>query len=315
MLLPDDRLQATVAYLQARPALQRRWVRRVLATEELAPYTVSRHRMPLVGKIGYLAMGGVDLACCNPSMREEVAAKLRAADAVTVRDRVTLAHLQACGIEASLIPDPAALVAESFGPMIDALGRKNDVGRLAQSMPQGYLALQFSAEFADDCTLDALAGQLAQVARSSGLGLVLFRAGAAPWHDDLPMLRRLAARLQSHAVAVFESLNVWDICALLARCRGYCGSSLHGRIVSMAFGRPRVNVQPSREAPKPSKQRAYVQTWDGEHGPGVVEPEGIAKGCLEVLRADGAPLDAQASRMARDFREGFERVRAALTAH
>jgi hypothetical protein len=46
--------------------------------------------------------------------------------------------------------------------------------------------------------------------RSTGLGVVLFRAGAAPWHDGLAMPARIAARMPSAAVRLFRSpWNLW----------------------------------------------------------------------------------------------------------
>ena len=81
----------------------------------------------------------------------------------------------------------------------------------------------------------------------TGYGVAFFRAGAAPWHDDLACYRRVAARMRTAAVKIFTSLDIWDICALIAASRAYCGSSLHGRIVAMAYALPRLNlIHPSQ---------------------------------------------------------------------
>lgn len=45
---------------------------------------------------------------------------------------------------------------------------------------------------------------------------MLFQAGSAPWHDDPDCLARLARRLSAARVRVFRSLQLWDICALIA---------------------------------------------------------------------------------------------------
>ena len=86
---------------------------------------------------------------------------------------------------------------------------------------------------------------------------MLFRAGSAPWHDDPDCLQRLARRLPGARVQVFQSLQLWDICALIAGSRGFCGSSLHGRIVATAFARPRLNVL-APQASEPGKVEAYT---------------------------------------------------------
>ena len=87
---------------------------------------------------------------------------------------------------------------------------------------------------------------------------MLFRAGVAPWHDDLETLRRLADRLETRVpVALFESAHVLDICALLAGARAYVGTSLHGWVVAHAFGVPaRCLVHGPAD-----KAACYLDTW------------------------------------------------------
>jgi hypothetical protein len=275
MLLPPGEAQATIAYLEAHPALQDEWVRRMVGRDAQAPYVVSRRDVPGVTRVVHAGVGGVDLDRVDAALREEVLGRLAEADAVGVRDEHTLAHLAAAGIAAQPIPDPAALVAELFGALVHRRARGGEVARVLHDFPDGYLAVQFGAEFGDDDTLARIATQLAHVAVRDRLGVVLFRAGAAPWHDDPDALARIAARLPAGVAHVFESLDLWDLCALIAMSRGFCGSSLHGRIVAMAFALPRVNVRPAA-ATHIGKHAAYAATWDTSGMPGLVDADDIA---------------------------------------
>ena len=63
----------------------------------------------------------------------------------------------------------------------------------------------------------------------------------------------------STGARVFESLALWDICALIAASRGFAGSSLHGRIVAQAFGVPVLEGI----VPIGPKVAAYRETWAG----------------------------------------------------
>src|SRR5690606_16111684 len=183
-----------------------------------------------------------------------------------------------------------------------------EVAGIVRAFPRGYLAVQFSADFGDDATLAAIAAQLDLAAAATGLGVALFRAGAAPWHDDLDVLRRVAARARAAAVRVFESLDVWDICALVAASSGYCGSSLHGRIVATAFALPRVTLHhPSRDA-RPGKHAAYAATWEPAGGPGSVGAEHIARGIEDALAVDPRRLRQTADALAARHREGFDAI-------
>lgn len=308
MLRPPEQAPATVAYLEARPEEKEAWTRARLGRPDLAPYTVSRHLFPQAARISYNAVGGVALDRCAPAYRAEVLAKLKQTDAVGVRDRQTLAHLEAAGIAARLMPDPAVLVAELFGAAIRQHAQQGEVARLRHTFPQGYLAVQCSADFGDDATLATLAAQLDTVATATGLGVALFRAGAAPWHDDLATLERLAARMHTRAVAVFRSLHLWDICALIASSRAFCGSSLHGRIVAMAFGLPRLNLcagTPNAMYAMASKQAAYAATWEATGLPDVVDVGDLADGLQQALAADPALLHQTATALAQCYRAAF----------
>lgn len=274
-------------------AARRAWARGFLGVGDLAPYTVSPQRFP-GASIRYAAVGGVELAASPADLRAEVMAKLAAAEAISVRDRRTQAALQAAGLHAQLVPDPVALVAELFGERIARHRAPGKPAALAQAFPQGYLAVQFSADFGDDATLAALAGQIDAVASATGLGIVFFRAGAAPWHDDLDVYRRAAGRLRIAQARLFESLDIWDICALIAGSRGYCGSSLHGRIVAMAHALPRVNLVRDGTGGQASKQAAYARTWERPGQPGVVPPPELAAGLLAALAQEAGRLHAVA---------------------
>ncbi|MDP1654738.1 MAG: polysaccharide pyruvyl transferase family protein [Hylemonella sp.] len=313
MLLPPDEVQATLAYLQAQPQEQAAWVQDMTGSAGQAPYVTDRTHWPALQRVLYAGVGGVQLAQSEPGLRAEVLAKLRAADAVGVRDVQTQRTLQAAGIDATLLPDPAVLVAELFGERITQHGAQGEVAPLRQTFPQGYLAVQCSAEFGDDTTLNALAAQLKQVAAACGLGLLLLRAGAAPWHDDLGVLQRLATRLAPATVQVAESLNVWDICALIAHSRGYCGSSLHGRIVAMAYALPRINLRPPASPQQAAKQAAFAATWDDANVPATVDVPQLADAMQQALALPSRALQDTADRLAAQYRRGFEALRTQLT--
>lgn len=312
MLLAPGEARAITADPHALPPDRHAWAAALLGTTARAPYVVTRSRFPSAGRIVFDAVGGADLDLSDSALRAEVLAALADADYVGVRERRTLRTLGAAGIDARLLPDPAVMAAELFGERIRERGELGEVAAVRAAFPGGHLAAQFSAEFGDDATLAALAAQLARVVHETGLGVALFRAGAAPWHDDLDGLQRLAARMPAGSARVFASLDVWDICALIAASRGYCGSSLHGRIVAMAFALPRVNVRAVPSGAGPGKHEAFAATWETAGVPRVVGVRGVAQGLRRALGVDAGVLRLTAARLADAHRRGFEEIRAAL---
>lgn len=312
MLLPPDQAQATIARLDAHPRERLTWAQDFLSCPQLAPYTLAPGLFEPKNPVVYNGVGGVGLASRDANFRTEVEAKLRAADHIGVRDRITLACLAAAGIEARLMPDPAVMVADLLGEEISRHASEGETAQVLETFPQGYIAVQFSADFGDDATLAEIAAQLDQVSHATGLGIVFFRAGAAPWHDELDCYQCTASRMQSPAVKIFTSLNLWAICALIAHSRAYCGSSLHGRIIAMAFALPRINLRHPSETSPQTKQEAYVTTWEEPGIPITIEVSNIDQGLREAMAADPAALRQKARALASRYRMEFEIIRAKL---
>lgn len=133
-----------------------------------------------------------------------------------------------------------------------------------------------------------------------------FRAGAAPWHDDLDTYRRLIARIGDTALKIFASLDLWDICALIAHSRIFCGSSLHGRIVAMAYARPRVTIVHAEEGMQAPKQAAFAATWEPPEIAAMANVHALAAATDAALGADETLLRHTADNLARRYREAFE---------
>jgi hypothetical protein len=304
MLLDPAEVDATLAALAAHPEDEPAWRRAMLGTDDELPYVVGRDAFRWLASVAFAGVGGVALDALPAATRATLLARLTSADALTVRDAVTQAQLHAAGVVAPLMPDPAELVETLFGDAIRARVNDPPIADLRKAFPGGWLAVQLSTEFADDATLARIAAQLAAIPDDTGLGIVLFRAGAAPWHDDADLLARLAGRLPVRHVRVFDSLDVWDLCALLAHAHACLCSSLHGALVARAFGVPALGIEP----PDPAQGRklaAYVSTWHALDAPVLRHYDDLGVHLRDALAADPAPRRAHA-------RERASRALAAL---
>ena len=307
MLAPAQRVQALIAeegeWLRDSP----KWAREHVGVASLAPYALSKSALSgvRVQHLSFNAVGGVDLDVRDTALRADVVAALQSADSITVRDWQTLARLSEMGVNARLIPDPAVMTAALFGVTIRRHAASEAMREVREAFPRGYAAVQFSADFGDDATLDMLAAQLALVTESHGVGIVLFRAGAAPWHDDLAVYERLARRLPAPTLRVVASANLWDICTLIGESRVYCGSSLHGRIVAMAYALPRVNISHPDHLASSRKHAAYAATWEAAGLAGTAPLDGLANAVDNAMAADLETLRNTASELARRYRTEF----------
>ncbi|MCG5072692.1 polysaccharide pyruvyl transferase family protein [Paraburkholderia tagetis] len=308
MLSPPGSTQTLIAQEKAWKDDPLAWAQIHTGVAARAPYLLSRAAFAQVqiDTLLFHAVGGVDLERRDAPFRAEVLEKLRHADHLSVRDRQTRDQLRVQGIDAQLIPDPAVMVAELFGARISNRAAQGAVKTVLQTFPQGYIAIQFDAGFGDDATLDRLACEIARAARKTKFGIVLFRAGAAPWHDDLDIYGRLGARIEGTPFSVFASLNLWDICALIAHSRIYCGSSLHGRIVAMAFARPRINLAHAADATRPTRQAAFAATWEPAEIAATANAHEVAEAIETALNVDAALLRHTADDLVGRYRTAFE---------
>ncbi|WP_194711925.1 polysaccharide pyruvyl transferase family protein [Noviherbaspirillum soli] len=281
MLLPPRQAMPIVNCLDHDLQGRAAWAHERLRRPDLAPYLAA----PAGLRVLHVAVGGVGLAQCDAAMQREVLDKLRQAEAVSVRDGITHGLLARAGIASRLMPDPAALTARLLDRRIRRHAHGSALSALRQRFPRGYLAVQLSADFGDDFTLDALARALDLAARETGCGIVFFRAGAAYWHDDIDCYRRVIRRMRTPA-AILHSLNLWNICALIAGARCYLGSSLHGRIVAMAYALPRLNLGLPGQEGVPTKQAAYAATWDMPAMPGVLPVHALPEGLHRAMGTD-----------------------------
>lgn len=289
------------------------WAQAHLGLPTRSPYVLSRALLPQARRVLFNAIGGVDLDRRDGAMRAHIIEALRLANDVTVRDALTRDTLEAAGIATQLLPDPAVMVETLFGEDIRHRAEVEPVSSIRHACPNGYIAVQFSADFGDDRTLSDIAAQLDVAARSQRLGVAFFAAGAAPWHDDLEAYERTRQRMRTSSVFIMDSANIWDICALIEGCRIYCGSSLHGRIVATAFGLPRVNLRhPARTEPR-SKQSAFSQTWEDPDMPAEIDVSQAARGIDDALRVDRARLRQLARTLVQAYQTGFARVPAILS--
>lgn len=297
MLLDQATADELIARYADDPAAAAAWAARQLGTSRTMPYVVGRDALAPGGKLIFNAVGGVEWVSLSDAQRDEVKAALRQADWLSVRDHVTQAALRAEGIDAPLCPDPAVMVADCLGEVIRQRQQQGAVKAMRDAFPQGYLACQFSADFADDASLDALAEGLSRVVAATGLGVALFRAGAAPWHDDPALYAKLLHRLPPGTVRLFPSLHLWDICALIAASRGVVGSSLHGRIVALAYNLPRVSLALPQQGMRPGKVAAFAETWEPDAVPRSVTLDRIEPAVLQALAVPADVLHDNAAQL------------------
>jgi hypothetical protein len=131
--------------------------------------------------------------------------------------------------------------------------------------------------------------------------LALFRAGTAPWHDDPRLYQGLLHRLPAGSARIFDSLHLWDVCALIGASRGVVASSLHARLAALVWGLPRVSLALPQQGTRAGKVAAFADTWEPASQPCGVEPGRIGAAVREAFAASADVLTDNAADLRRRF--------------
>ena len=165
-----------------------------------------------------------------------------AAAYVAVRDQQSLVALRGAGIDGAIevVPDTALDIAEvfsadeldeSYAALLAAHGRER---------PERALAVHVNRRYLSGGAIEATAGHLDRIATATGSTPILLALGRC--HDDDETARAIGARLACDHIVVDRPAGLREIVAAISRADAYAGSSLHGMITALAFGRPAVVI-------------------------------------------------------------------------
>lgn len=246
----------------------------------------------------YNAVGGCHLDKLPEALQGWARTALAQAAWVSVRDSATRDLLAMAGGPAPrLSPDSAVIMRELIAGRDLEHRRARLMARIGLPGP-GYVAVQVALPWLTG-TEEALAAAFGRLHARTGLPLVAFAIGRAAGHEDQVAARRLAARLGP--VAWFrrapEDLDILDIMALIAGAACYAGTSLHGYITALAFGRPRLGLHPGVR-----KLALFHDDWDLATLPGAVAPAELPAAAEAAMAHGPQALAAQAGRLAGIYR-------------
>lgn len=174
-----------------------------------------------------------------------------------------------------------------------------------------YLLIQLNDNYILEHSSESIAEAIAEAANNFCLSVLFQPAGTAPGHDSLEMLDEIARRTrdlrrQDIAIHTQRDRNIWTQVAAIAHSACFVGTSLHGRIVASAYGRPRVSL-------KNHKVNAYASTWESDlDQPFEIPLNRLCDSIGRAMKADRIRLQTHATRQANDALLGFSNLRERL---
>ena len=256
--------------------------------------------------VAFNAVGGSNLAHRQESWRNDVLSAVQNAVFASVRDRETY-HLLGGEISgAKLMPDSAAALPEFFpATSLEATASSKIQSILRDKTP--FICFQLHRYFSAE-KLSKFAAQLDELQSNEGFRIILLPIGHATGHSDHHSLQKIKHAMRKPC-ELLGRLNLMDTIALLSRCSVYAGTSLHGLITAMSYGRPYATIG------KAPKCKSFLDTWC----PQELRPPARAKNLAHILaeRAATPPekLAAQASETCRTALSGIDMLVKRTTRH
>ena len=157
-----------------------------------------------------------------------------------------------------LNPDSAVMTKELFHDEIDDTAKDVLKELFPDDQIRGtqkkYIAVQHSKHQLPGKTKE-LAEMLDAVSIETGAIIVFFAAGIAEGHDSFPLYHEVSLFMKEPNI-VYEVENVWKVVALISRAEAVLGTSLHVRIMSFIYFKPRITWCDDH------KYRKFISLWD-----------------------------------------------------
>ena len=197
-----------------------------------------------LGAAAQAAHAGAKLAWNAPGVPRSLAglpglqASLACADLLSVRDAASAAHLGPAA-HPTIVPDTALDLARMWPAATLAEHATRAFARQGLSRPARWIALHANDRYLDGDAA-AMAARLAALAQACDAVPVLLALG--PCQGDDALARAIGAHLPPGSLVLDQPAGLREIAGLIAHAEAYAGSSLHGLISALSYGRPAMVV-------------------------------------------------------------------------
>ena len=197
-----------------------------------------------LGPAAQAARAGAKLAWNAPGVPRSLAglpgleAALACADLLSVRDAASAAHLGPTA-RPTIVPDTALDLARMWPAATLADHATRAFARHGLPRPARWIALHANDRYLDGDAA-AMAAHLTALARAHDAVPVLLALG--PCQGDDALARAIGAHLPPGSLVLDQPAGLREIAGLIAHAEAYAGSSLHGLISALSYGRPALVV-------------------------------------------------------------------------
>ncbi|MGY8642073.1 MAG: polysaccharide pyruvyl transferase family protein [Verrucomicrobiales bacterium] len=252
-------------------------------------------------KSAFHAVGLSELETLDEVRKSELLRVLGEADFLGVRDSTGADFLEKEGLSVERMPCGVTMLPR----VCRKVWAKNETGSamaaVKERFPNGWISVQVSGYRKK--TFKPLIKSIAEKCARMNLGVVFFAAGTATGHDDVVELAKRANSFPENGAMFFPFRNIWDISSLISESQMCIGTSLHGRIVAMSAGIPRINL-----AVNFTKIKSYCRLWEHSAVPFELTAEQLGDHFENLIEMDRGMLKAHSLWLQESYLTSFEKM-------
>ena len=168
---------------------------------------------------------------------------LNGADHVTLRDEASRVFLGAPGSRVDVVPDTALTISAVWPAATLQAAAQSAFAAADMAVPERWIAVHLNERYIGG-DLRAACSAVNRIAAKLDAMPVLLAIG--PCHGDDALARRALPFIPKPVLVVDQPHGLQQIAGLIAHAQAYVGSSLHGLITALSYGRPGIAVARTR---------------------------------------------------------------------
>jgi polysaccharide pyruvyl transferase WcaK-like protein len=225
------------------------------------------------------------VANCVGASGKSTVSKIKDYDFLSFREEAACNFFKTHGLDKSISCVDSAIMTKSF--FNDTIQAKSK--RLIDQHGYGnnYIAVQLNFGRFLSRNLIQIERVLNKIIKQYNLPIVFFAAGTSPGHDNINAYRNLSEKLPKGMSFVSETENIWDVCSIIARSTLVINTSLHVRILSMQYFKPRFTFVTE------GKQKSFINKFDNIHNDNV----SLSNVCELIKNANEHDYEADAKQL------------------
>lgn len=168
--------------------------------------------------------------------------------------------------DAYYTPDSAVMVKKLLDHKVVDRDRTPVIDRLKDITDSNYIAIQLNTHTLIKGEQLILAG-VEKLLKNTNKSIILFCAGTAPGHDDMVLYEQVFSGLADdypNRVNYLHEHNTWNVVNIIKGASCVIGTSLHVRIISAIYERPRTRLYLHKSTMKPrsGKHNQFIYDHD-----------------------------------------------------